>query len=351
MAEEMNAHPLYLKSVERVARSEFLDFSAFRGKTFFVTGATGLIGKTFVDVLRFLNAREGFGAKIFALTRDAAAARERFADFGADSGEIVFVEQDARERVPEEISADYWICGASNTHPVAYGSDPLGTIEINIEGVKNLIAAARRSLRSRSVFLSSCEIYGENREGKNAFSEKDCGYIDCNTMRACYTEAKRLCECFFQIARAKAGLDFVTVRPSRIFGPTLLSSDSKASSQFLRNALAGENIVLKSAGTQLFSYTYTPDCVAGIFAALSKGESGEAYNVASEPMRLRDFAETCAGFAGTRVVFELPEGVEKAGYSVVQNSIFGTEKLRALGWREQWTLREAIAETLAILRG
>ena len=353
MAETMNApHPLYLRSIERVARADFLDFSAFRGKTFFVTGATGMIGKTLIDVLRFLNARDGLGARIFALTRNAARARERFADGGAAGGEITFVEQDARERIPAEVAADFWICGASATHPVAYGSDPAGTIDVNLEGTKNLIAAATRVPGARCVFLSSCEIYGENRAGLHAFSETDCGYLDCNTLRACYNEAKRLCECFFRIAYEKRGLDYVTVRPSRIFGPTLLADDSKASSQFLRNALAGADIVLKSAGTQRFSYTYTPDCVAGIFAALSRGVAGDAYNIASEAIRLRDFAELCAGFAGTRVVFEMPEnGAEKSGYSAVQNSISSTEKLRALGWREQWTLRDAIAETLSILHG
>ena len=88
-------------------------------------------------------------------------------------------------------------------------------------------------------------------------------------------------------------------------------TDTKAISQFIRKGIAGEDIVLKSAGTQYYSYTYVADAVAGLLTVLLKGENGEAYNIADEPgdIMLKDLAAAIAEVSGTKVVFELPSGI------------------------------------------
>lgn len=343
-------NPLYLKSIEKIASADFLDFEKFCGKTFLVTGATGLIGRVLIDVLRFLNVQKNLDVKIFALTRNAQRARTKFSDFGEKSGEIEFIEQDARSPLDGNFHVDFFVCGASNSHPKAYASDPEGTIDTNISGLRNILKLAKNSSHSRTIFLSSADIYGNNDRGLESFSENDCGFIDCNTLRACYNEAKRLCECLCQIAHVKNGVDFVSVRLPHIFGATMTDDDSKASAQFLRNALAARNIVLKSAGTQRFSYTYVPDAVSGIFAILQKGVSGEAYNVGGHPICLRDFAQECANFAGTEIAFGESEKTEKLGASPSQHALVNDAKIRALGWRQFFSFRDAIRETLEILK-
>ena len=97
------------------------------------------------------------------------------------------------------------------------------------------------------------------------------------------------------------------VRLSRVFGPTMLDTDTKASSQFIFKALAGEDIILKSKGEQFFSYTYVADAVAAMLVVLLKGEPCVAYNVSNERcnIHLKDFARTCARIAGKDVVFDI----------------------------------------------
>lgn len=344
--EKIVAHGLYKKSVEKILSADFLDFEKFRGKKFFITGATGLLGTMLIDALL----RAEIGVKILALTRSAERARERF-PFQKNNPALQFLEQDVRTPVPAGTQcADFIICGASNTHPIAYGNDPQGTIFTTIFGTTNAINFAKRNVNSRTLFISTGEIYGENTSGK-AFAEHDCGFIDCNTVRACYGEGKRLAECLFQIAKEKSGLDFVTARLCRIFGPTMTREDSKASAQFLRNALAREKIVLKSAGTQQFSYGYTPDAITALLAILQKGESGNAYNVAPEAISLRNFARFCGGWAGTETSFAAASATEKLGFSVVKNAVLDDSALLALGWHKQWSLPAAISETLNILSG
>ena len=85
----------------------------------------------------------------------------------------------------------------------------------------------------------------------------------------------------------------------------MLDSDSKALSQFLKNGLKGENIVLKSEGNQYYSYTYVADVVAGLLMVLLKGACGEAYNISDgkSDILLKDLAKIIAKEVGVRVVF------------------------------------------------
>ena len=339
------SHPLYKRSIEKMLSVKFLDFEKFRDKRFFITGATGLIGTVLIDALLSANV----GVEILALTRNEKRVRERFPQHCGNAN-LKFIEQDVREEFKINLPVDFIVCGASNSHSVAYGSDPAGTIETILTGTKNTIALAEKNPRSRTLFLSSGEIYGTNNLGKEMFSEQDCGYLDCNTVRACYNEAKRLSECLFQIAKQMKNVDFVSARPSRIFGPRMTSEDSKATAQFLRNAVAGTDIALKSAGTQKFSFGYVPDTVAGLLAVFQNGISGNVYNVSGDALQLRDFAGICAKFAGTQLTTATASTIENVGASVVQNAILDDRKLRSLGWFPQWTLEDAIGETIEILK-
>ena len=178
------------------------------------------------------------------------------------------------------------------------------------------------------------------------------GYIDCNALRAGYPESKRCGEALCQAYIRQKGVDAVIARLTRSYGPTLLRSDTKALSQFLWKGLAGEDIVLKSDGSQLYSYTYVSDAVTGLLTVLLKGRCGAAYNVAEESfdVPLRKMAEMVADAAGTHVVFDLPERTEAAGFSKVTKARLDGSRLRALGWKAEIAPEEGIRRTLAILK-
>ncbi len=200
------------------------------------------------------------------------------------------------------------------------------------------------------MFASSVEVYGENRGDVEKFDESYLGYIDCNTPRAGYPESKRCGEALCQAYKKRYGLDVVIPRLSRIYGPTMLSDDSKASSQFIRKAIAGENIVLKSAGEQFYSYTYVTDAVSALLTVLLKGENGEAYNIADEnsDIRLKDMAKLCAEAVGTKVVFEIPDANEAAGYSKSTVARLSNEKIKGLSWQAETNIESGIKKTIDI---
>ena len=143
-----------------------------------------------------------------------------------------------------------------------------------------------------------------------------------------------------------------TARFTRSYGPTMLMSDTKAISQFIKKGIAGEDIVLKSAGTQYYSYQYMADSVSGLLTILLRGESGEAYNIAEEhsDIMLKDLAAIIAGMNGKKVVFELPDAVEAAGYSTATKARLAGQKLMDLGWKPRYDIKSGMERTISILR-
>ena len=310
-----------------------LPWEKLSGKTIMISGATGMLGKCLIDFLMLKNAAENAKIQIIALSRDEVRAKERFADYW-DSELFQYISCDVNKGIPECGQVDYIIHAASNTHPLQYSQDSIGTITSNVIGTKNMLDYAVAHGTQRFCFASSVEIYGENRGDVEKFDEKYLGYIDCNTLRAGYPESKRLGETLCNAYGQTYGLDFVIPRLSRVYGPTMLASDSKAISQFIRKAAAGEDIVLKSEGNQKYSYTFVTDAVAGILYCLLLGESGEAYNAADEKsdISLKDLAEYLAQIAGTQVIFELPDEKECRGYSTATKAMLDAGKLESLGW-------------------
>ena len=344
---------LYQNDLQLISSFGSIPWNRLNGSSILLSGATGMIGSLLVDAILYKNEKEGLDCKVIALGRNEEKARKRFGS-SWESNFFQFVECDVNkaETMPANIRADYVLHLASNTHPVAYATDPIGTITANIIGTQNMLDLAVRCEAKRFLFASSNEVYGENRGDTELFDESYCGYIDCNTLRAGYPESKRCGEALCQAYKRQKGMDVVIARLTRSFGPTLQLTDTKALTQFLKNGLNKENIVLKSAGTQYYSYTYAADAVTGLLTVLLKGESGEAYNVADQScdIQLRDLARMIADISGTEVIFDMPNETEAAGFSKATKARLDGRKIKDLGWNISFTLKEGIRRTLAMIR-
>lgn len=341
----------YQRSIENVAELP-LPWEKLEEKNFLITGARGLIGSFLIDVLMYQNRMKHLNCHIYAMGRSKERGKQRFPEYWQDAN-FSFLAQDINLPLIgfEAQTVHYIFHMASNTHPVAYATEPVATITSNIIGTKNLLDFAIEHGTQRFAFASSNEIYGENRGDTELFDEQYCGYIDCNTLRAGYPESKRCGEALCQAYRRQYGMDIVIPRFTRTYGPTMLKSDTKAISQFICKGLAGENIVLKSEGTQYYSYTYVADAVSGALVVLLSGTDGEAYNIADErsDIMLKDLAGIIAEIVGTGVMFEFPDEVEKAGFSKATKARLDAAKLRRLGWQAKYDIREGLQETLKIM--
>lgn len=328
----------YKESINRLAAG--IDIPSGR---VLVTGATGLIGSCVVDALMAANTSYGKAYEVFALGRNTEKLHRRFGTMS----NLHFVVQDITAPITID-TVDYILHTASNADPVSYARYPSETIITNVLGAKSVLDYCRLN-RSRVLFTSTFEVYGKL--DQDSYIEDNYGPIDLSLLRSSYPESKRTAELLFRAYTDEYGVDAVIARLSSIYGPTMKMDDSKAHAQFIKNALAGKDIVLKSEGSQKRTYCYVMDAVSAIFTVLSKGNKGEAYNVANDNSiaTIAELAQIIADYADRKVVFCIPNELEKKGFSKPQDCVLNTDKIKRLGWKGAYDLKAGINETMAIL--
>lgn len=341
---------LYTQQLEQL-NNQPIDWEKLSDKTILISGATGMIGTCLIDALMLRNEIKKSDIHVIAMSRNESRAKERLGKYW-NRTQFEYISCDINGTIPECGRIDYVIHAASNTHPLQYSEDPVGTIASNIIGTKNLLDYAVSHGAKHFCFVSSVEVYGENRGDTEKFDESYLGWIDCNTLRAGYPESKRVGETLCNAYNKTYGLEFSIPRLSRVYGPTMLLPDTKAISQFIKKAAASEDIVLKSEGNQKYSYTFVTDAAAGILYTILQGEKGQAYNVADEEsdITLKDLAQTLARIANTKVIFELPDEKERRGYSTATKAMLNADKLKKLGWNAQVHLIEGLKCTVEEIR-
>lgn len=335
----------YLSALESVVNTNF-DYTKLNNRSILVTGATGLIGKALVDYLILIGDKMNLKLKVYAASRSEESFKCRF----SKRDNLFYFNYSLEKPLVTDIHFDYIIHAASNADPKMFVSDPVGTMTSNFTGTYNLLEYAKNNKTERFLFVSSGEVYGQWDGECDAFDENYSGYVNFTEARGCYPSGKRAAENLIVCYKEQYGVDSVIVRPSHTFGPTQLSRDSRAMSEFFTLAVRGDDIVLKSPGLPVRSYTCVFDCVSGIVTALLKGESGQAYNIANKKsiVSIADLAKCIAECAGKKVVFDIPEGGTKGGSSITRGVLDGS-KLEKTGWVPIYDIEKGVKVTYDIL--
>ncbi|WP_434810431.1 NAD-dependent epimerase/dehydratase family protein [Microbacterium sp. bgisy189] len=336
----------------RTASASIPNVDRLRGSRILVTGATGMICSAVVDLLLFLNREFDADITVFVAGRSEADANRRFGGFAADK-RFVFVQYDATSNDPaaQSIEVDFIIHGASNANPALYMQHPVETMLANIVGLSAMFDVARAAAAKRVLYVSSSEVYGQ-KDGTQPYAEQDFGYLDILHQRAGYPSSKRAGESLCVAYGMEYGIDSVIVRPGHIYGPSIRDADNRVSADVTRKALAGEDVVLKSAGAQLRSYCYTLDCASAILTVLLDGDSANAYNI-SNPHSIctvRELAEAVAHAGGVALRFDVPADATAGVHNLMDNSSLASDKLESLGWKPAFDLQHGVDRMLAVLR-
>ena len=315
-----------------------LSWNKLRDKTVLITGATGFIGSFLIHSLLKKGEKDGLNIKVLALVRNKQRGIDAFGEY-YEKGLLDFVVQDVCEPIVTDKKADYIIHCASNAAPREYSMYPVETMKTNFYGTMNLLDYAKSVDAEGFLYVSTIEIYGTT-HGLDRIGEDINGEIDAMKVRSCYPLSKKGCETLTVSYADEYGLPVKIGRLSYIFGPGMKQGDSKIVAVFPKCIADGENIVMKSKGEQLRSYTYVSDAITALITILLDGETGEAYNIASKKC-----ITTIAGIAhtlvdsypekGLKVIFDLPSEQEAKGFSLIENAVLDSDKLEALGWESQ----------------
>lgn len=216
-------------------------------------------------------------------------------------GAIQPIRHDVTHPLPADLQpADYIIHGASIASPTYYRRYPLETIDANVNGLRIMLDHARqRTDLQGMLFFSTSEIYGDPPAADIPTPETFRGLVSSTGPRACYDESKRLGETLCVTFAQQFGVRVAMARPFNNYGPGLKLADGRVLPDFVRDALAGRDIVMLSDGTPTRTFCYVADAIVGYLKVLVRGRPGEPYNIGIEApeISMRQLAELVTGTA------------------------------------------------------
>jgi UDP-glucuronate decarboxylase len=255
-----------------------------------------------------------------------------------------FVRHDITSPYSAEVDEIYNLaCPAS---PVYYQFDPVQTVKTSVHGAINLLDLALR-IKAKILQASTSEVYGDPEEHPQ--KESYWGRVNPIGVRSCYDEGKRCAETlFFDFHRQYA----VPIKVARIFntyGPNMSTNDGRVVSNFIMQALKGEDITIFGDGSQTRSFCYVTDLIDGLVGAMEKsGEDPGPFNIGNpEEFTILELAEKVISVTGSRakIVFRpLPADdprQRKPDIAIAQ---------KTFGWSPKVKLEDGLKETVRYFR-
>lgn len=324
-----------------------IDWEYFRNKTVLVTGATGRLGMYIVEAINKADIDWNLNVTILALARNEKKLQEVFGE-SLKLPNIHPLVQDITEPIHWDGNVHYIFHTAGAASPQDFTNWPVDTLWGHVQGTRNVLELAREKKTEKVFYVSTVETYGEWKS-EQGIHEDDMGPMHCDNARACYPEAKRLCETMLASYEAQYGIPYVGVRLCHTFGPGISLDDGRAFSEFIRDVIDGKDIVLQSDGSAERTYTYVADAVGGMLLAFTKG-TDHYYNIANlnNLISIRDLAELIASLdPKQKVKVQYADAQEqKLKYLPFKLGIMNVDRIMELGWRPQVGIRDAFRYTL-----
>lgn len=319
------------QDLEELSRNtEYLKL--FEDKSVLVTGATGLIGSILVKGLLSSN-----NVTVYACCRSKEKFDFLYKDYLTEK--LICIVSDIKELDISKISLDYIVHGASITDSKTFVEKPVDTIDIALDGTRNLLKQCIGKKIEGFVYLSSLEVYGAFNNYNTIVNvrENDFGYIDSLSVRSSYSEGKRMVENICKAYQVQYGIPVKIARLCQTFGAGVSYQDNRVFAQFAKSVIEYKNIILRTKGETVRNYCYTTDAVSGILCILAKGKIGEAYNVANlaTTISIVDMAQLFCDLYKERkikVIYELDNDISKLGYNPIVKLQLDSSKLQDLGW-------------------
>jgi UDP-glucuronate decarboxylase len=342
-------HPVEAADLEAITSGFDLPWEQLAGQTVCVSGAAGFLPSYMVETMLYLNETRGLDIRVLAIARSRAGFEKRFRHH-AGRADLVCIEQDISAPFALADKPGFIIHAASQASPKYYSTDPVGTLSANTLGTAALLKLAEASASKGFLYFSSSEVYGQTEHIPTA--EQHYGYLDPMAVRSCYAESKRMGENMCASWHHQAGVPARVVRPFHTYGPRMQLDDGRVYADFVSCILRNEAIALKSDGLATRAFCYSADAVAGFWAVLLRGQSGQAYNIGDPDgeISMRALAQLLVGMYPEKqlgVSFQERQVGDQYLASPVSRACPDIAKSRALGWEPRTTLAEGFKRTIA----
>ncbi len=260
-------------------------------------------------------------------------------------GNFEFLRHDITEELYVEVDRIYNLaCPAS---PVHYQYNPIKTVKTSVLGAMNMLGLAKR-VKGRILQASTSEVYGNPKVHPQP--EAYWGSVNPIGIRSCYDEGKRLAETLFFDYHRQHGVDIKVIRIFNTYGPHMAADDGRVVSNFIVQALKGEDLTVYGEGTQTRSFCYVDDLVEGMCRMMDSREGFTGPVNLGNPgeFTMLELAEKILRLTGSksRIVHRpLPQDDPVQRKPVIE--LAGKE----LHWRPKVSLEEGLARTIAYFQG
>jgi len=305
-------------------------------KKILITGGAGFIGSHLCR--RLLNE----GNEVICLDNFFTGSKQNILDL-IDNPYFEVIRHDVEEPILLEVDEIYNLaCPAS---PVHYQFDPVKTIRTNVMGAINMLDIAKRC-KAKILQASTSEVYGDPEIHPQPESYR--GNVNPIGIRACYDEGKRCAETLFFDYHREYGVDIKVVRIFNTYGPNMAINDGRVVSNFIIQALQGEDITIYGDGSQTRSFCYIDDLVDGIIKMMNSKEHGPINLGNPDEFTILELAQKVIRLTNSKskIIFkELPQDDPKQRRPDI------TLAKTKLNWQPKIKLQDGLIKTIEYFKG
>lgn len=301
-----------------------------------VTGGAGFIGSHLCERLL------GDGHDVVCLDNFFTGSKKNIHHL-LDNHNFELIRHDITEPILLEVDRIYnFACPAS---PVHYQYNPVKTVKTSVMGTINMLGLAKR-VRARILQASTSEVYGDPQIHPQ--TEDYWGHVNPIGTRSCYDEGKRVAETLMMDYHRQNGVDIRIIRIFNTYGPKMAEHDGRVVSNFITQALRGEDITVYGRGDQTRSFCYVSDLVEGIVRMMECENFIGPVNLGNPAeTTILEFAEKIIQLTGSssRIIFQpLPADDPKQRQPDIT---LAGEKL---GWKPVIPVEEGLQKTIDYFR-
>ena len=297
-----------------------------------VTGGAGFLGSHLCERLL------GQGHEVLCLDNFFTGRRKNVAHL-MDNSDFELIRHDVVDPFKFEVDQIYNLaCPAS---PVHYQYNPIKTVKTSVMGAINCLGLAKR-VGARILQASTSEVYGDPEIHPQPENYR--GNVNPIGLRACYDEGKRCAETLFFDYHRENKVDIRVVRIFNTYGPRMLANDGRVVSNFIVQAIKGEDLTLYGDGSQTRSFCYMDDLLEAMIRTMNQEETVGPVNIGNpNEFTIRELAEAVLKRVQSNaslIEMPLPED------DPTQRKPDITLAQKVLGWNPEIQLEEGLDRTI-----
>ena len=298
-----------------------------------ITGGAGFIGSHLID--RFISKKYN----IIVIDNLLTGTKKNLDPFLKNKN-FTFLNLDVQNHIEISQDLDYVLHLASAASPKAYTQHPINTLKAGSIGTINTLGLAKAK-NAKYLLTSTSEVYGDPQISPQP--ETYWGNVNPNGVRSMYDEAKRFAEAAVASYNRIYNLDTRIVRLFNTYGPKMKINDGRVVTNFISQAISGEDITIYGDGDQTRSFCYVEDTVSGIIKAM-ESDSSEVFNIGNpNEITILHLAEKVISLTNSKsqIKFvELPED------DPMQRNPDITKANQKLNWYPEVLLEDGLMKTI-----